>query len=55
MKLLKKAADAVNSRFSAFLGLMFGVCGMIFFYAGVQWEKKRMASAVIAAVYALTE
>ena len=53
MKFLKKAADAVNSRFSAFLGLMLGVCGMVFFYAGVQWEKKWMAAAVIAAVYAV--
>lgn len=49
---MKKIIKAVNSRFVAFVDMMLGVCGLVFFYGGVQWEKQWMSTAVIAVVYA---
>lgn len=51
MSLFKKIINAANSRFCAFVDLMLGVCGIAFFFAGVQWERQWMSVAVIAAIY----
>lgn len=53
MKVLSKISLALNSRFTAFVDMMFGACSIVFFYAGVQWEKQWMATSEIAIIYSV--
>lgn len=53
MKVFSKIASAINSRYIAFVDMMLGVCSMVFFYCGVQWEKQWMPMAEIIAIYAV--
>lgn len=50
---MKKIVKAINSRFLAFIDMMLGVCGIVFFYGGVQWEKQWMSTATIIIIYAV--
>lgn len=53
MSFFKKIQAAINSRYCAFVDYMLGICSIVFFYCGVQWEKKWMPASEIAAVYAV--
>ena len=51
MKFMSEIVSAVNSRFVAFVDMMLGVCSIVFFYGGVQWEKQWMPVSEIAVIY----
>ena len=53
MKAMSRVASAINSRYVAFVDMMLGVCSIVFFYGGVQWEKQWMPKAEIIAIYAV--